>query len=108
MGVLSPKLNKLPHAAAAQFVILNKLYMSSIVPRYSRNKVEVVSSMIPKVQTSSYSGLDCLGKDEPLPQDDVKLSIRTLKFSETMKSSSRKPNTIVLYSSQMANAVSFN
>ena len=43
---------------------MNKLYMSHVVPRYSRKIVEIVPSIIPQVQTSSYSGRDLIVEDE--------------------------------------------
>ena len=48
---------------------MNKLYMSHVVPRYSRKIVEVVPSIIPQVQISSIikSGLNMSSFNVQLP-----------------------------------------
>ena len=44
---------------------MNKVYVSNVVSRYSNKVVKDVSSILPKGQTSSFSGLDGIVEDEP-------------------------------------------
>ena len=44
---------------------MNKSYVSNVVSRYSNKVIKDVSSILPQVPASSYSGLDGIVEDEP-------------------------------------------